>query len=148
MTDSNLRDLCKCNTEGKGLKGELQEDLDSGSEVSKTAPQGFPIKTEANTIENMNQEAITKETENVLSFAMDHMTGKWMIGCCRVCCQQGTYLAKCCGPENVSEQILRLEETQEQLMGKKRYTDNSNYPLAPGLPEFGICETCSKHGRK
>jgi hypothetical protein len=75
-TDSNLRDLHERRTEAKGLKEELQKTLDSGSEASKTAPQGFAIKIEESTIENMDNKAITDKTENIPTFAMDPTNGK------------------------------------------------------------------------
>jgi hypothetical protein len=96
----------------------------------------------------MDNEAITEETENILSFAMDPMTAKQMIGRCRVCYHEGTYLTICGEPENVFEQFLRTEETEEHLIGKKHNTDDSDNLLAPGLPEFGIFETCRRLGRK
>jgi hypothetical protein len=46
------------------------------------------------------------------------------------------YLTNYCSPENLFEQFLRTEEAEEHLIGKKRYTNDTDYPLAPGLPEY------------
>jgi hypothetical protein len=146
--DSNLKDLRKSNTEAKGLKGELKKKLDLGTKGSKTAPQGFAIKPEADTTENQDNKAINEENKDIPTFAINAKTVKQMIGRCLARYQQGTYMIKCCGPASFFEQFLKTEEMEEHLKGKKQYTDDTNYPLSPGLPEYRICETCRQPGRK
>jgi hypothetical protein len=46
------------------------------------------------------------------------------------------------------EQFMELEQNEVHLKGKKRYPDDTGYPLTPGLPECGICEIRRRFGRK